>query len=62
MQHVEIYSDGSSRGNPGPGGYGTLMRYVDGINVSNGGEGTSLYSTAGSRFKKKCMQKIRNTS
>ena len=29
MQHVEIYSDGSSRGNPGPGGYGTLLRYTD---------------------------------
>ena len=29
MKHVEIYSDGSSRGNPGPGGFGTLLRYVD---------------------------------
>lgn len=27
--HVDIYSDGSSRGNPGPGGFGTLLRYVD---------------------------------
>lgn len=26
---VEIYSDGSARGNPGPGGYGTVLRYVD---------------------------------
>lgn len=25
---VEIYSDGSARGNPGPGGYGTVLRYV----------------------------------
>ena len=24
---VEIYTDGSSRGNPGPGGYGTVMKY-----------------------------------
>ena len=24
---VEIYSDGSSRGNPGPGGYGTVILY-----------------------------------
>lgn len=30
MLHVEIYSDGSSRGNPGPGGFGTILRYVDG--------------------------------
>ena len=27
-----------------------LMRYVDDINLSFGGEGTKLYSTAGSRF------------
>ena len=24
---VEIYTDGSSRGNPGPGGYGTVLKY-----------------------------------
>ena len=29
MQHVEVYSDGSSRGNPGPGGYGTVLRFTD---------------------------------
>jgi ribonuclease HI len=23
---IEIYTDGSSRGNPGPGGYGTILR------------------------------------
>ena len=28
MQAVQIYSDGSARGNPGRGGYGTLMRFV----------------------------------
>jgi len=26
---VEIFTDGSSRGNPGPGGYGAILRYVD---------------------------------
>lgn len=26
---VYIYSDGSSRGNPGPGGYGTVLHYTD---------------------------------
>lgn len=29
-----------------------LMRYVDDINVSHGGEGTRMFSTAGSRFKR----------
>ena len=33
-----------------------LMRYVDDINMAFGGEGTKLYSTAGSQFKKICMQ------
>lgn len=27
MKHVTIYTDGSSRGNPGPGGFGTLLVY-----------------------------------
>ena len=26
--NVTVYSDGSSRGNPGPGGYGTVLHYV----------------------------------
>ena len=33
-----------------------LMRYVDEINLSHGGEGTKLYSTAGTKFKKICIQ------
>ena len=33
-----------------------LMQYVDEINMSYGGEGTKLYSTAGSKFKKECIQ------
>ena len=27
MKPVKIYTDGSSRGNPGPGGYGTIVAY-----------------------------------
>lgn len=33
-----------------------LMRYVDEINMGHGGEGTKLYSTAGTHFKKLCLQ------
>ena len=33
-----------------------LMHYVDEINLANGGQGTKLYSTAGTDFKKKCIQ------
>ena len=33
-----------------------LMHYVDEINLKYGGEGTKLYTTAGSRFKTICIQ------
>ncbi|MCI8666360.1 MAG: NAD(P)/FAD-dependent oxidoreductase [Dorea sp.] len=33
-----------------------LMRYVDHINTSHGGEKTRMYSTAGTQFKKVCLQ------
>ena len=33
-----------------------LMKYVDGINMSFGGEGTKLYTTAKSKFKKECIR------
>ena len=33
-----------------------LMYYVDEINMRYGGQGTKLYSTAGSRFKRLCIQ------
>ncbi len=32
------------------------MNYVDKINLAFGGEGTKLYSTAGSSLKTRCMQ------
>ena len=33
-----------------------LMHYVDEINMRYGGEGTKLYSTSGTKFKKLCIQ------
>ena len=33
-----------------------LMKYVDTINMSHGGEGTKMYSTAGTDLKKACLQ------
>ena len=33
-----------------------LMKYVDEINMKYGGEGTKLYSTTGTHFKKLCLQ------
>lgn len=34
-----------------------LMKYVDEINLAYGGEGTKMYSTAGTDIKKLCIQK-----
>ncbi len=33
-----------------------LMQYVDDINMTHGGEGTQLYTTAGTRLRTVCMQ------
>jgi len=33
-----------------------LMRYVDGINLAHGGEGTKLYSNVNTKFNKECLQ------
>ena len=33
-----------------------LMKYVDEINVSHGGENTHMFTTVGTRFKKLCVQ------
>ena len=39
MKHaVEIYTDGACRGNPGPGGWGALLRYGDVDKQLYGGE------------------------
>lgn len=35
MQEVQIYSDGSARGNPGNGGFGALLRYRDAQGVTH---------------------------
>lgn len=37
---VTMYTDGSARGNPGPGGYGTILKYID----STGTEHSREYS------------------
>ena len=37
-RHVEMYTDGACRGNPGPGGWGVLLRYGDRERELFGGE------------------------
>ena len=29
FMNVTIYTDGAARGNPGPGGYGAVLEYID---------------------------------
>lgn len=36
--HVELYTDGACSGNPGPGGWGVIMRYGEHEKELNGGE------------------------
>lgn len=38
MKQIYLFSDGSSLGNPGPGGYGTIIRYKETEKVLTGGE------------------------
>ncbi|UTW45649.1 ribonuclease HI [bacterium SCSIO 12696] len=38
MKTVEIFTDGACRGNPGPGGWGVLLRYGDVEKQLHGGE------------------------
>ena len=38
MKKIEIYTDGSSLGNPGPGGWCAILRYKDKEKVISGGE------------------------
>ena len=38
MKNAEIFTDGACRGNPGPGGWGALLRYGDNERSLCGGE------------------------
>lgn len=38
MKHVVIYTDGACRGNPGPGGWGVLLRYGRHEKILSGAE------------------------
>ena len=38
MKHVDIYTDGACRGNPGPGGYGAILVYGTKEKELSGGE------------------------
>ena len=38
MKKIILFSDGSALGNPGPGGYGAILRYGDKERIISGGE------------------------
>ena len=38
MQHVELFTDGACKGNPGPGGWGALLRLGEHEKELSGGE------------------------
>ncbi|KIM11987.1 MAG: ribonuclease H [Sulfuricurvum sp. PC08-66] len=37
MKPITLFSDGSALGNPGPGGYGTILRYKESVRELSGG-------------------------
>lgn len=37
VKHVTVYTDGSALGNPGPGGYGAVLRYGQHVKELSGG-------------------------
>lgn len=38
MKKITLFSDGSALGNPGPGGYGTILRFGDKEKIISGSE------------------------
>jgi ribonuclease HI len=38
LKQITLFSDGSALGNPGPGGYGTILRYNNSERIISGGE------------------------
>ena len=38
MKHIEIFTDGACSGNPGPGGWGAVLRYKQHAKELSGGE------------------------
>ena len=38
MKHIKIYTDGACRGNPGPGGWGAILRYDQHEKILSGAE------------------------
>ncbi len=42
MKKITLFSDGSALGNPGPGGFGTILRFKDSERIISGGE---VYTT-----------------
>ena len=38
MKKIEIFTDGACSGNPGPGGFGAILRYNEHIKEISGGE------------------------
>ena len=38
MKEVQIFTDGACSGNPGPGGWGAILRYGDKVKELSGGD------------------------
>jgi ribonuclease HI len=62
IKNVEIFTDGACRGNPGPGGYGVILRYKEQEKEYSGGFGSTTNNrmellgaiTGLSKLKERC--------
>jgi ribonuclease HI len=70
MQQIEIFTDGACRGNPGPGGWGAILRYnkiekhlngAETLTTNNRMELTAVIKALGA-LKKSCTIKITTDS
>ena len=41
LKQIELFTDGACTGNPGPGGYGAILRYNGHEKELSGGEGST---------------------
>ncbi len=62
MQHIEIYTDGACKGNPGPGGWGVLLRSGKHEKTLCGGESHTTNNRMELLAAIKALQTLKNPS
>ncbi|MEJ2619964.1 MAG: ribonuclease HI [Candidatus Thiodiazotropha sp.] len=61
-KHVELFTDGACKGNPGPGGWGVVLRYGDHEKHLYGGEGNTTNNRMELQAVIKGLQQLKRDS